>query len=452
MSLHIGYQLKQQQQTKLAITPEMYQAIKILQLSTEELADYIQEQVMENPILETEETNPIKIDKIEAWLKHITSGNRRKAEILHHDHADPTWENSAYQQKSLSEHLEEQLMFHTLSEWEKEICLSLIGSLNDQGYLDLDIPFFCKRFQINAQLLENCLFLIQSLDPIGVGSRTLAEYLEIQLRNQKPCNLLAVEIVKHFLPEVADGKWKKIASLLKVDLLEVQRAVDRIKQCNPRPNTFYQTTPTPYIYPDVIIQSVDNTFQIQINSAAAPKIQLNKAYLGWIKHPPADPAVNQYLKNHYHSALWLIKGIEQREQTIYRITEAILLRQKDFFQYGISYLKPLTLKQISADINLHESTVSRATQNKYIQTPHGLYSFRFFFPSGLDEELASHTVKNKLQQLIEQEEKTSPLSDQKLADLLKEEGIPISRRTVTKYRKKMGIASSASRKRYAVSN
>jgi RNA polymerase sigma-54 factor len=449
MSLHVGYQLNQHQQTRLAITPEMRQAIRILQLSTEELTKFIQEQKMENPMLETEDNTDREVEELEDWFHYVEKGERETGTLQLY-RAETTWENTTSNQKSLMEHLEEQLRFIPLDESQRSICLALIGNLNEQGYLDIDSSVFCKQLKIEERKFEACLSIIQSLDPIGNGSRTLAEYLEIQLRHKSPLNEVAIEIAQHYLPEVANGSWKKIAKELGVNIQKIQHAVDVIKRCNPRPNSSYSTTPLSYLYPDVIIRQNNDRFEILFHEAATPRIQINTTYLRLMKNSYGE-AVNHYLKNRYQSALWLMKGIEQRNQTIYRITETILHRQMDFFKNGASFLKPLTLKQVSEEIELHLSTVSRATQNKYMQTPHGLFPFRFFFQSGLSQELASHTVKNKLQKMIQQETKTSPLSDQKLANLLKEEGIPISRRTVTKYREKMGIPSSASRKQYATS-
>lgn len=445
MNIQVGYQLKQQQQIKLTITPEMRQSLKILQLSAVELASYTQEQIIENPMLEAEEITPAKIDQLE--ISNIPS-SEHKISTLDGDTVKPAWEYPA-SRKSLAHHVEEQLIFLNLSNIEKEICLALIGNLNEQGYLDLDVPLFCRQFRISEQLFENCLSIIQSLDPIGIGSRSLAEYLDIQLRHQKHLHPFAREIAQRFLPELAKNKWKLIAAELGATLSEIQQAVDIIKQCNPRPNTFFSTAPTPYIYPDVTIDHFEDNFQIYVNKAVTPKIHISNTYFR-LMNQDVEQEVEQYLKNQYQTALWFIKGVEQREQTISQIAKVILWKQKDFFERGISHLKPLTLKQVSEEIDLHESTVSRATQNKYMQTPQGIFPFRFFFQTGLSEEMASHTVKNRLQQLIAHETKTSPFSDQKLTELLQQEGIAISRRTVTKYREKLGIASSASRKRYAV--
>jgi RNA polymerase sigma-54 factor len=229
--------------------------------------------------------------------------------------------------------------------------------------------------------------------------------------------------------------------------------VDEIKNCNPRPGGSYSSAPPRYVQPDIYVEKVDGEYVILLNESNTPRLKISAHYHRLLsRQENYAQEANAYLKNMMQSALWLVKGIEQRRDTIYRVAEAIVSNQQAFFEKGLDYLKPLTLKQIAEEIGMHESTISRVTQHKYMQTPRGLFPFRFFFPSGLATEtggeLSAKTVKHKIQQMIADEDKSNPLSDQKISDLLKMEGIRISRRTVAKYREELKIASSAVRKRY----
>jgi RNA polymerase sigma-54 factor len=441
MNIHSGIQLAQKQTTKLMITAEMKQHIALLQFSRDELIEYVQEQLIENPMLETEDQRENELEGITNQLHYL--GNEMQTNTNQPMMQTPSWENYVLLPTSLHEYLENQLSLLSVDPEIKRICQYLIGNLDEYGYLDLSFSESDKKWTTG-------LSIIQSLEPIGVGARTFAECLEIQLQRTREPNAIAIQIVRYFLAEVANGNWKKIAKDLGVEVWEVQQAVDEIKLCNPRPCSNFSIAPAQYVFPDVMIKQVDGVLEIQLDKSTTSQIRIHKKYLHLMKKAHQDPEVVPYLKNCYQSALSLIKGVEQRHNTIYQVTKTILDKQRDFFQYGIAYLKPLTLKRVADDIGLHESTISRATQNKYMQTPHGLFPFRFFFPAGINQDIASNHVRSKLQQLIDQESKTSPLSDQKLADLLQKTGVPISRRTVTKYREQMGIASSKSRKRYAI--
>lgn len=428
MALSIGFELVQEQQLKLVMTPELQQAIHLLQLSAVELSQYIQEQLLTNPVLDHKEP--------ERWTSFVDRSTEKAK-----------WEPSDRTEPTLEEYLLEQLLDFSLSELEREICQALIYSLDDRGYLDCDIGWICKRFQTTASVVENCLRVIQSLEPFGVGARNLSECLEIQLRQRKDLHPLAIRIAKHHLNDVAEGRLKKIAHFLGVSVEEVQSAVNQIKTCNPKPGSSFAKERPQYIYPDLIIEECDGEFQISLNDQILPRLTIQDQY----RHLLQD--VSQYgeeylsyIKKQIQSAIWLIKGLEQRKWTLYRVAEAIVSLQRDFFEKGKEYLRPLTLKQVAEIVGLHESTVSRATQNKYVQTPHGLFPFRFFFPAGVGGEVTVASVKLRIKQLIEQEDRYHPLSDQRLAELLGKEGIRISRRTVAKYREEMGIFSSARRK------
>ncbi|MFC7439919.1 RNA polymerase factor sigma-54 [Laceyella putida] len=450
MALQMGFGLVQEQRMKLVMTPELRQVIQLLQYSAADLQQYLEEQFTDNPVLELADDTFAELEK---WLKAMAedagprrTGYRREERADARDYAQAA-------SGSLTDELFMQLRELRLSRKERSICEFIIYSLDERGYLDLELVEICKRFHIKEELAEKCLSIIQEMDPLGVGARNLGECLEIQLRHRAEPNELAIQIAHHHLEDVADGKWRKIAQALGVDVIEVQRAVDEIKTCHPRPGAAYASEQPRYVVPDVIVEKVNDEYVVLLEEGETPRLTINSAYQQLIKQRErVGEDVAQYLKNWMQSAMWLIKGIEQRRDTIVRVTEAIVLKQKEFFDKGIDYLRPLTLRQIAEEVGLHESTVSRATQHKYMQTPRGLYPFRFFFPSGLSthsgEDLSQKTVQKKIKLLVDGEDKERPLSDQKIADMLRMEGIRISRRTIAKYREELGIASSTGRKRF----
>ncbi|TCW39084.1 RNA polymerase RpoN-/SigL-like sigma 54 subunit [Laceyella sacchari] len=450
MALQMGFSLVQEQRMKLVMTPELRQVIQLLQYSAADLQTYLEEQFAENPVLELEDA---ALAELEKWLKHLTEHPEPRRKGYSREERTDARDYARAQTGTLADELMMQLREMRLPKQERSICEYMIYSLDERGYLDLELVEICKRFQISEKLAEKCLSIIQEMDPIGVGARNLGECLEIQLRHRDTPNELAIRIARSHLEDVADGKWRKIAQALGVDVPTVQAAVDEIKSCHPRPGAAYASEPPRYVAPDVVVEKVDGEYVVLLEEGEAPRLTINAAYQRLIKQRERlDEDVAQYLKNWVQSAMWLIKGIEQRRDTIIRVAEAIVSKQKAFLDHGVDYLRPLTLKQIAEDVGLHESTVSRATQHKYIQTPRGLYPFRYFFPSGLSthsgEGMSQKTVQKKIKILVEGEDKKQPLSDQKIADLLKLEGIRISRRTIAKYREELGIASSTGRKRF----
>ncbi|MBH8605035.1 RNA polymerase factor sigma-54 [Thermoactinomyces sp. CICC 10522] len=454
MAIQMGYGLYQEQRMKMVMTPELRQAIQILQFSASDLWQYIIEQMTENPVLELPdlEAERLNLDKWLNYLQEMPVSRRRGG--YRQEQKESVFEPYAAGSGTLAEELEAQLFEFDLTPAKRKICHYLIYNLDERGYLDVDAVHVCKRFHISEKRFEECLEVIQAMEPAGVGARSLSECLEIQLKRMDHPNPLAIEIARHHLEDVADGKWRKMEQALGAGMEELQAAVDEIKKCNPRPGRGYDTgAPTQYVYPDVYVEKVNDEYVVVMNESDTPQLTVNHYYQQLIRsRGQIGEEVEQYLKNWLQSALWLIKGIEQRRDTVFRVAEAIVTRQKEFFEKGVDYLKPLTLKTIAEEVGLHESTVSRATQHKYMQTPKGLFPFRYFFPSGLatksGENLSQETVKKKIKQFISGEDKKDPLSDQKIADLLCGEGIRISRRTVAKYRDEMGIVSSARRKRF----
>jgi RNA polymerase sigma-54 factor len=453
MALQMGLGLVQEQRLKMVMTPELRQSIQLLQYSAVDLLQYVEEQMAENPLLEWEETQE-EAQKLENWLRWLKEPPLYRGRGTRQEERRNPLDVVVASEPTLADVLREQLCDFRLDRLRRAVCMELIHHVDERGYLDADLSEICKRFRVSESVVEECLQVIQMMDPPGVGARSLTECLEIQLKRRKTCHPLALPIVRHHLYDVAEGRWRKIAQALGADVTEVQRAVDEIKTCHPRPGSGYSSVPPRYIVPDVIVEEVDGEFVVQLHESKFPRLSISRHYQQLLRRREDLGAETlQYVKNWMQSALWLVKGIEQRRDTLTRVAQAVVDRQRDFFAKGIEYLKPLTLKQIADELDLHESTVSRVTQHKYMQTPRGLFPFRFFFPTGLatemGEDLSAKTVKEKIRQMIAEEDKANPLSDQKISERLQGEGIRISRRTVAKYREEMGIPSSAVRKRFA---
>ncbi|QKG83225.1 RNA polymerase factor sigma-54 [Kroppenstedtia pulmonis] len=461
MALSMGYGLYQEQRMKLVMTPELRQAINVLQYSAQDLVQYIQEQVTENPVLEVNEDMghhgevSEEMDQWADWTAYLRNGQGAFSTPL--AHYDPDGQHPvdhvADIQETLSNALESQLRYLHLPPETMQICRYLIGSLNEDGYLEHDLQIICKRFNAGVEEVEACLEIIQTLDPAGVGARNLEECLRIQLLRKETLDETALAIVTHCLTDLGEGRYRKVARQLGFDVTEVQRATDQIRKLNPKPGSAFGSGPPRYVRPDVMVQKVGDEYEVTVNESHMPRLFISPHYERMLRlEDDKSRQAATYLKNRLQSALWLLRSIEQRHSTLTRVTKAIVEEQKSFFDKGITHLKPLTLRQIAETLDLHESTVSRATQHKYIQTPRGLYPYRFFFPSGVSTRYGDHTsassVKDQITRLITEEHKRKPLSDQKIADILKEKGVRISRRTVAKYREELGIGSSTQRRRY----
>ncbi|HET7100355.1 MAG TPA: RNA polymerase factor sigma-54, partial [Terriglobia bacterium] len=336
----------------------------------------------------------------------------------------------------MADALESQLRYLSLDSATMAVCRYLIGHLDDNGYLTVDAAFLCKRFNIDRDTFDRSLRIIQSLEPAGVGARSLSECLKLQLQREDAPDEVTLQIIQHHLDDVAAGRIRKIARQLGVGLQRVQQAVDRLKRLNPRPGMAYASSEPRYVLPDVCVERVNGEYVVLVNEGFFPRLTVSDQYQRMMAEggERARQAAD-YLRNWFQSAVWLVRGIEQRRQTLYRVTRVIVEKQRDFLDRGVDHLKPLTLREVADELGLHESTVSRATQNKYVQTPRGLFPFRYFFPSGVDSlsgDISAKSVKKRIVELIQRENKQKPLSDQRIADLLREGGIRISRRTVAK--------------------
>ncbi|MGJ7922054.1 RNA polymerase factor sigma-54 [Neobacillus sp. LXY-4] len=435
--MHLNVELNQKQTLNLKLNPELRQSVNILQYSSLELVDYLQQQSVDNPVLEIKEQTRYE-EEFNSSKKSAVSSDYNP--IIH----------CSDTKTSLEKHLMEQVMtLQNTTPLQIKILKFLIGNLNHHGFLEIEPAIAARIFSIPLTEIEQVITILQSFEPIGVGARNLADCLLIQMRASTDYPSLAFLIVEKHLADLASKNYRKLAKTLNVSLPEIQEAEDFIKTLNPRPCSEYHHEMTQYIAPDVIIASNQNEYVITVNDTLMPKVSINYSY----QLDQNMESANDFLKEKYHEAMILLTGITERKRTLYKVTQAIVERQKEFLQKGLSGLKPMTLKDISEQLGYHESTISRATSNKYIQTPHGLFKLKSLFTSGINranslETDSSTSVKAKIKALIDRENKQKPFSDQKLVQLLERHGILISRRTVAKYREEMGIQGSTKRKRY----
>jgi RNA polymerase sigma-54 factor len=453
--LDLGLQLQQTQ--RLVLTPELRQAIAILQQPITELASYMEAQLLENPCLETEpvEENdgplPRRPDAA-ALLRYLGAGEGSGGPI-DGDEEESSDERFLQPPPTLQEHLLAQLSLSPLRGLERAVVEYLIGSLDDRGYLTIDLGEVVAHFRVPLVKVEALLAHLQAFDPPGVGARSLQECLLLQWGNRSDGNRLVPLLIQHHLNDLAEGRIVRIAKERNVTPAEVQAAADLIRRLDPKPGRrFGRANETRYVIPDVTIERVDREFLILVNESPLPRLRVNRQYRQLLEGSAEAPA-RKWVEERIAAALNLIRAVEQRRQTLYRVTEAILAFQREFFLRGPRYLRPLTLREVGDRIGVHESTVSRATAGKWVQTPHGLLAFKYFFTSGVSgaggEGIAAEAVKRLIADLVAKESPENPLSDQALAQRLNEQGIAISRRTVAKYREEMGVPASSKRRRFA---
>lgn len=467
--MRLGYELNLKQTQKLIVTPELRQAIAILQMSAIDLAEFVDQQLLENPCLEMadEEIKPVEVVEDRAdqgtddqqwdmdWQEYFAdksdSGYTQQERSGLRD--DPGFEHFLNREPDLQEYLLSQLSLVALQPKEKHIGQFLIGNIDDHGYLRMDLSEVAQHYDVDLEFVEQVLKVIQGFDPTGVGARALTECLLLQLEALEFRDPLLMVLISEHLTELGQGKLPKVAKQLKVSLKRLQDALDCLRQLDPKPGRkFSGSNDVRYIVPDIVVERVGEEYIVLVNDTSVPRLMVNQNYRQVLSGAVGDVDTKKYVETKVNSAAWLIKNIEQRRLTLYKVANCIVNQQRAFFDHGVKYLKPLTLKQVAEVVELHESTISRATANKYMQTPQGVYEMKFFFASGVDngggEVVAAQGVKRLLRELVERENPQKPLSDQKLAELLVERGINIARRTITKYREGLQIPAANKRKRY----
>ena len=450
-----------QKQTQ-TLSPQMMQSMEILQMGSQELLEYIEEAVQENPVLEPEE-NYDKQDEFSVlrrkleWLESTDPQNR------YYHQQDTEEEDSPLKNYGTVEDEDENLYYYVLSqlrvlELEPQVMdagVFLVESLNQNGWLDEPLEDLAADCGCSLAVMEQALAAVQSLEPAGVGARTLSECLKLQLVRRAPVDELAVRIVENYLDALSKSRYGLIARELKVTAEEVRASCDRIRALNPRPGTgFAARENLTYINPDIIVVSFPDHFELLSNDYYFPTLHISGYYTRLMKESD-DVQVRDYLTDKMRQAKWMVKAIEQRRSTLMACAECILELQEAFFHKGPGHLVPLSLADVAGRIGVHESTVSRAVKDKYIQCSMGVYPLSYFFSRGLGasasagEEAASpDAAKALLKKFIAGEDKKKPLSDQKLCELMAAQGCPLSRRTVAKYRDELHIPSTAGRKQY----
>ena len=481
MALELRQVTEMKQQ--LRMTPQLQQAIKLLQLSRMELIDKVREEMVENPVLEeipdvydadavgengdddsSDELAEVKgdendMDQVdwEEYMEKYSSpaptnhykGMRRGGEDF------PTLEQTLSTSESLVENLMLQLGMEGLDEHQRHIGTLIIGNLDEAGLLkNSTVEELADDAGASVQEVEEVLELIQSFEPAGVAARSLEECLLIQAERFHPDHELLKSIIREHISDLERKSYSKIARVQGVAKEAVLEAVRLIRQLEPRPGGGYSEDDTRYITPDIYIRKYDGEWIASLNEDGLPRLRISNFYrqqLAKKKQNGEDDEVKEYIQEKMRGAMWLIRSIHQRQSTIIKVAESIIEFQREFFDHGIHHLKPLVLRDVADDIEMHESTVSRVTNNKYVHTPRGVFELKFFFNSAISrnggDDLASEAVKAKIREIIASENPEKPLSDSKIADRLKEqEQIDIARRTVAKYREKMGILSSSKRK------
>ncbi|MBF8981955.1 RNA polymerase factor sigma-54 [Lutibacter sp. B2] len=465
--MYLGMSLNIQQVQKLVMTPELKQSIQILQYNYQELNQFINEQVLINPVIEVSNIQEGEFDKTSNSEKVKTKENDIDWKEYFKDYDDISYRQINYSREkedvsfeqfvstdtTLTEHLLFQLQFLLLKDKHKGIGKYIIESLDENGYLNMMTSDIAKFFLESEETIENILAVIQTFDPLGVGARDLKECLLIQIKQREVEDEMVSVIVSKYLNEVAENKIMNISKSLEISTHRVQENIDFIKTLEPKPGRIFSSNrDTKYITPDVTVEKIDDEYVILVNDTTAPRLSVSPYYKRMLLSEEKNSKASQFLNGKLDSAMWLIKSIEQRRQTIFNVVKTIVNYQIDFFENGRKCLKPLTLKQIADEVGVHESTVSRAVNGKYMQSPMGVFEIKFFFNSGVSDDegkgIAAESMKSMIREMIHNEDRSKPISDQIIANELKKQGINISRRTVAKYRDEMKIASSSKRKRF----
>lgn len=496
MAIQLKQSLKLGQ--NLVMTPQLQQAIKLLQLNHMELAELINNELTENPVLEEVNENEAPADNMEtaagdetfdpeiqqqndeasqvqeqkpedqllsgkeevnwdAYLEDFNETSSNAPSMKETSDETPTYENTLTKITSLEEHLQFQLSMLNLMDNEEKLGQLIIASLNDEGYFEGNLPTLCEQAKIELEDGEEILKMIQVFDPIGIASRDLKECLLVQARFLSPRQPLVEKIITEHMIELEKHNIPAISKSLGVPIEQVVEAQKIIHEFEPKPGSIFTETETQYITPDIYINKVANQFVIHMNDDGIPRLRVSNYYKSIIQKENAQGKegtgqAKEYVQDKLRAALWLIRSIQNRQKTIYKVTEAILARQKDFFEKGTQHLKPMVLKDIAADVGMHESTISRVTTNKYVHTPVGTFELKYFFNSSINasdggDSLASSAVKERIKQVITKEDPKKPLSDQQIVEILAKENVEIARRTVAKYREMLNILPSSKRKR-----
>ena len=480
LELRLAPKLVQQ----LVITPQLQQAIRLLQLTRLELVDMISQEMKENPLLEEEEeerelaegeppvteqeeretsAEPEHTPEVKGngegadefdWENYLENSNLIPFQRQSSPDGDerPSFENFLTKRTTLTDHLHWQLQLSHFTEEEHEVGTWIIGNLDEDGYLKISLEDVCSETNLPMEMVERVLRKIQQFDPAGVAARDLKECLLAQLEQMSPRDSLAEKIVSEHLSLLKNRNYPAIAKRIGVSLDRVNRAASLISKLDPKPGKAFGGEVIQGIIPDVYVYKLEGDYVISLNDEGVPRLKINSLYRNILNGSRlAMEGDRKYIQEKLRSALWLIRSIHQRQRTIYKVTKSIVKFQREFLDKGIQSLKPLVLRDVAEDIQMHESTISRVTHNKYVHTPQGIYELKYFFNAGITstqgETMASESVKSLVREIIAKEDPKKPYSDEKLVQILQRMHIHIARRTVSKYREMMKILSSNERRK-----
>jgi RNA polymerase sigma-54 factor len=460
---------------KLILTPSLQQAIKLLPMSTLELSELLNQEMVENPMLEespTEEAQP-EAPQAEAApekpeekpAEKTDSWEDQDYEYFFGDYLDdgyrprtptevrelPPIENTLSTSSSLSDHLLWQLSMQSSDDRTREIGEAIIGNLDDDGYLVATVGELASMGPWRIETVEQALALVQRFDPIGVAARDLQECLLLQLKHFGKEGTPAGLIVSQHMRLLQNHQIPELAKRLGLSIDELKDHIEEIQRLDPKPGSRYNKPESQYVIPDVHVVKVEDQYVAVLNEEGLPQLRISPVYRRLMdKGGENSEETRAYVKDKFRSALWLIKSVEQRQKTIHKVATSIINFQRDFLDHGIEYLRPLVLRDVANDIGMHESTVSRVVTNKYMHTPQGVFEMKFFFHSGIassyGEAVSSVTIKQRIRKIIEQEDGRKPLSDSKIVGMLQKEGLDLARRTIAKYREELKIPTSNQRK------
>ncbi len=480
-----GMQQSTQLRQELKINPRLYQAMDLLYMPLLDLQQHLKQELLNNPFLEmaeleeddedeaadetTEEKKDEANDEID-WEEILLNGFDAGGRPEEHEQKE-YFEPVTVAERDLSDHLRDQVTLLDLNPRQIVLADEFIGNIGEDGYLscpldeilrsvnelvdktaeaagreDEELPFY------TMQEAEEMLGIIQALDPPGVGARDLRECLLVQLREAGLEQSVPYRLVHDCFDELINHRWSEISKRFGISPVDVQRSADEIAKLDPKPGLIYSNASDNYIVPDLVVEKIDGKYHVFLNDANLPRLKLSRAYQEIARDKKKFEGENkEFISNKLNSANWMIQAIEQRRQTMLKVMNFIVDRQREFFEKGVQFLKPLTLREVAEVINMHESTVSRVTNEKFVQTPRGVLPLKFFFSSGLSttggEDVSARGIKAQIQKLVDEEDPRHPLTDQAIVNILKESGVQIARRTVAKYRDQLGVLSARMRKR-----
>src|SRR5216110_1592155 len=480
MAMEARLSLRQSQ--RVVMTPLLQQAIQLLQLSTLELQEVVQKELLENPLLEEVQpetaeqpegkdappdvptTPPAEPLSSEAAPPPTTErqtddlpfdltavifdDHEERSLVAQEDREDLPFENMVRSVSSLTDHLDEQLRYASDDPLVRRIGTEIIGNLDEDGYLRASDEEIAQRCQTAVEEVRKVVALVQAFDPPGVAARSIQECLLIQLKADPNPDPVSVEIVEEHFEDLSRRRYPDIARALKLPLDRIMESVEEIMGLEPKPGRRFGGNDSRYIVPDVVVHKIGGDYVVTLNEDGIPRLRVNSLYRSLLRNSGDD--ARTYVEQKLRSAMWLIKSVDQRQRTLRKVSQSIVKFQKEFLDKGLPYLRPLSLRDVGEDIGMHESTISRVTTNKYVETPQGLFELKFFFHSGIasgdGEMVSSVSVKKMIQDLLANEDPAKPLSDQEVAQILKGRGLTIARRTVAKYREELGILPSHQRR------